>query len=114
MATQALLRAATTQRIRPTTLHRHLSNNGGASRLLKSHQQHHASASLRSASAALFSTHAKDSSNDNFLSGASSLYAESMLEMYENDPDSVPEVSVRCSFLWPRCCEIRLAILFLD
>lgn len=41
-------------------------------------------------SAAVFSTHSK---SDNFLSGASSLYAESMLEMYENDPNSVPEVS---------------------
>ena len=40
--------------------------------------------------AAVFSTKAK--SSDNFLSGASSLYAESMLEMYENDPNSVPEV----------------------
>ena len=44
---------------------------------------------------ALFSTRA----SDNFLSGASSLYAESMAEMYENDPTSVPEVSrsrLRC------------------
>ena len=31
--------------------------------------------------------------SDNFLSGASSLYAESMAELYENDPSSVPEVS---------------------
>ena len=40
---------------------------------------------------AVFSTQAK--SSDNFLSGASGLYAESMLEQYENDPNSVPEVS---------------------
>lgn len=38
---------------------------------------------------ALFSTRASDC----FLSGASSLYAESMAEMYENDPSSVPVVS---------------------
>jgi hypothetical protein len=38
---------------------------------------------------ALFSTRA----SDNFLSGASSLYAESMAEMYAIDPSSVPEVS---------------------
>jgi len=38
---------------------------------------------------AVFSTQAK--SSDNFLSGASGLYAESMLEQYENDPNSVPE-----------------------
>ena len=45
----------------------------------------------RSTSAAVFSTQAK-SSSDNFLSGQSSLYAESMFEQYENDPNSVPEV----------------------
>lgn len=44
----------------------------------------------RSTSAAVFSTQAK-SSSDNFLSGQSSLYAESMFEQYENDPNSVPE-----------------------
>lgn len=45
-----------------------------------------------SSSLSSFSTHAK--SKDNFISGASSLYAESMLEMYENDPNSVPEVRI--------------------
>lgn len=45
----------------------------------------------RNTSAAVFSTQAK-SSSDNFLSGQSSLYAESMFEQYENDPNSVPEV----------------------
>ena len=45
----------------------------------------------RSTSVAVFSTQAK-SSSDNFLSGQSSLYAESMFEQYENDPNSVPEV----------------------
>ena len=40
--------------------------------------------------AAVFSSQAK--SSESFLSGASSLYAEAMLEMYENDPNSVPEV----------------------
>lgn len=45
----------------------------------------------RNTSAAVFSTKAK-SSSDNFLSGQSSLYAESMFEQYENDPNSVPEV----------------------
>ena len=49
------------------------------------------------ASAAVFST--KTKSSDNFLSGASSLYAEGMLEMYENDPNSVPEVSLILGFL---------------
>jgi len=44
---------------------------------------------LRRTAAAAFSTQAK--SSESFLSGASSLYAESMLEMYENDPNSVPE-----------------------
>ena len=51
------------------------------------HVGHH----QRNAFAAVFSTHAK-SSSDNFLSGQSSLYAESMFEQYENDPNSVPEV----------------------
>jgi len=60
------------------------------------HDHHHRNNSMvqshaiRSA-AAVFSTQAKSSSNESFLSGASSLYAESMLEMYENDPNSVPE-----------------------
>ena len=35
------------------------------------------------------STH--PSKNDSFLSASSSLYIESMLERYEQDPDSVPE-----------------------
>ena len=42
------------------------------------------------AAAAPLSTQTRKS--DSFLSGASSIYAESMLDMYENDPDSVPEV----------------------
>jgi hypothetical protein len=48
--------------------------------------------SSSSSSLSSFSTHAK--SKDNFISGASSLYAESMFEMYENDPNSVPEVRI--------------------
>jgi hypothetical protein len=51
-----------------------------------------ASSSSSSSSLSSFSTHAK--SKDNFISGASSLYAESMFEMYENDPNSVPEVRI--------------------
>lgn len=51
--------------------------------------------------AAAFSTQAK--SSDNFLSGQSSLYAESMLEMYENDPNSVPEVRCNINYL-PDVC----------
>lgn len=51
------------------------------------HVGHH----QRNTSAAVFSTQVK-SSSDNFLSGQSSLYAESMFEQYENDPNSVPEV----------------------
>jgi hypothetical protein len=50
------------------------------------------SSSSSSSSLSSFSTHAK--SKDNFISGASSLYAESMFEMYENDPNSVPEVRI--------------------
>ena len=57
-----------------------------ATRLL----QRQSSLSSCRVSVAAFSTQAKAS--DNFLSGQSSLYAESMLEMYENDPNSVPEV----------------------
>ena len=43
----------------------------------------------RTGAVATFSTR-----SDNFLSASSALYAESMLEMYENDPNSVPEVSL--------------------
>jgi len=57
------------------------------SRSTTQHVGHH----QRNTSAAVFSTQAK-SSSDNFLSGQSSLYAESMFEQYENDPNSVPEV----------------------
>ena len=45
---------------------------------------------VAAAAAAPLSTQPRKS--DSFLSGASSIYAESMLDMYENDPDSVPEV----------------------
>ena len=48
------------------------------------------SALLPAVRRAAFSTQPQKS--DSFLSGASSIYAESMLDMYEHDPDSVPEV----------------------
>ena len=88
-----LLRIVASQRTvmaRPL-LQRQLSNlssrSGGATHKLLLGSNHSSSSRL---CAAVFSTKAK--SSDNFLSGASSLYAESMLEMYENDPNSVPEV----------------------
>lgn len=87
-----LLRVVASQRTmmaRPL-LQRHLSNlssrSGATHKLLLGNN----SSSSGRLCAAVFSTKAK--SSDNFLSGASSLYAESMLEMYENDPNSVPEV----------------------
>ena len=64
MATLVLLRAASRRMMPPAT-------------------------SLVTMRALFFSTRV----SDNFLSGASSLYAESMAELYENDPSSVPEVS---------------------
>jgi len=60
-------------------------------RISRSGTAQHAGHHQRNTSAAVFSTQAK-SSSDNFLSGQSSLYAESMFEQYENDPNSVPEV----------------------
>ena len=102
MATIQIIRAQRMMATRP--LHRQISNlsqNRGnygqrSSSILKS-----SLSSCRVSVAAAFSTQAK--SSDNFLSGQSSLYAESMLEMYENDPNSVPEVRCNINYL-PDVC----------
>jgi hypothetical protein len=50
-----------------------------------------AAPSRSSTRAALFSTQPIEEDQESFLTGSSSLYAEQMYEMYEQDPNSVHE-----------------------
>ena len=86
IASQRMMMARPLQR----RLLSNLSSRSGATHKKLLLGNNNSSSSSSRLCAAVFSTKAK--SSDNFLSGASSLYAESMLEMYENDPNSVPEV----------------------
>jgi len=83
MTSQTLLRAVS--RARPFF---HRQTTAAASSILKTHPLRTTSYHATATTTAPFSTNAN---KDNFLSGASSIYAESMLELYEHDPTSVPE-----------------------